>query len=148
MLICNKFIQDIVLDPHEITHDIRRFNLQTDTFIIIERRELLKFVDFKIRMDIGMFNFLRDGWIEQCNVDHIIFIQDFSGNPQGFGDESNSANTSAFAVAAVMHLYRRFEDVFAGYRDGTDKSGDTASAFFFCVGSEFRHLTAQFCARS
>ena len=148
MLIGNELIEDVVLDPHEITHDIRRFNLETDAAVIIKRREFLKFINLKIRMNISMLNFMCYRGIQQGDVDHIIFIQDFTGNAQGFGHESNSTDAAAFTVTAVMHLHRRFENILTGYRNGTDKSCYAAAAFLFGICGEVRHLIIQFRAGS
>jgi len=40
------------------THDIRGFDFQADTLVIIDGIELLKFINFKIRLDMGIF----DSW--------------------------------------------------------------------------------------
>ncbi len=60
---------------------------------------------------------MRHRRVQQRDMQHVIFVQDFPGNTQCFRHEADGADAAALAVAAVVHLYRRLEDIFTGDRD-------------------------------
>jgi hypothetical protein len=68
--------------------------------------------------------------IQVGDLNQIIVIQDFLGNPQGVGIETHRGDAAAFAVAPVVHLHRGLEDMAAGHRNAAGKAGDAAAAFF------------------
>ena len=77
-------------------------------------------------------------------MQHIIIIQHLPGDSHCFGDEAHGADAAAFSIAPVVHLDGRLKNIFSGYGNRTDKTGDAAAALFFRVQGQRRHLAANF----
>ena len=60
--------------------------------------------------------------VQVGDLDQVIVIQDFLGDPEGLGIQAHRGDAAALAVAPVVHLHRGLEDVPAGHRDAAGKA--------------------------
>ncbi len=132
-IVLNEFIQYVIPDADEITHDIRRPDIQSDTAIVVNCGEFFRFINLKIRFDECIFQLLIHACIKESNVQHVIFFQHLFRNTQCFRNKPDGPDAAAFSITPVVHLHGWLEDIFPGYRNRTDKTGDAAAAFFFSV---------------
>ena len=136
-------VQDVVFDADEIPHDIRGSDLETETAVVLDGRQLFGLIDYEVGFDEPVFDLGRSARIQKREVDHIVFVQNLPGNPQRFGNKSHGTDSAALPVAPIMHLQGRLENVLPGHGNGTDESSDAAPAFRLGLRSERRYRAAK-----
>ena len=131
LVLLDEMLEHLGLHPHEVLPDLRGFDHQA--------RQIPPVVDGGLAPgvvhpeDLGDEPGLHRGpglGVQVGDLNQVIVIQDFLGNPQGVGIQAHRGDAAALAVAPVVHLHRGLEDVAAGHRDAAGKAGDPAAAFF------------------
>ena len=124
----DKTREHIVPHANEIPQHIRRPHLQPRVAEVARRRDLLAVRDMKVRENERFLDLFLDGGIEQRHLQQAVRFQRFRIHAELLRHEARGGDASALAVAAIVHLDRRLEDVPArnGHRGG--EPDDPASA--------------------
>jgi len=112
----------------EIPHDVRWPDIQTDAAVVFDRGQFLRLVDLEEGLDIRVFDLAGHARVQEGDVQTYSPRRGLSGNAQRFGDESHRTDAAALAIAPIVHLRRRLEDVLSRHGNGTDEAGDAAAA--------------------
>ncbi len=136
-------VEDVILDADEVAHDVRGPDLEAEAAVVIDRGQLLGFIDCEMAFDESVLDLGGRARVEKRDVDHVVVVQDLPGNPERPGEESHGADSAALPVAAVVHLHGGLEDVLPRDGDRTDESGDAAAAFRLGFWSERRKPAAK-----
>ncbi len=137
----NEVLQDLGLHPDEVLPDIRGLHHQAGQVLPVVDGGLAPGVVHP--EDVGDELGLHLGaglGVQVGDLDQVVLVQDFLGDPQGFGDQAHRGDATALAVAPVVHLNGGGDDVAAGHRHVGRKPGDPAASFLFGLEDAVRPI--------
>ena len=130
MVLRNEHIEHQRFHADEVTADIRRQHLQTrHGFPVGDLVELRGGRDIKERLDELRLDFRLQLCVDKRHVQQVMAVEHLPADAELFRDEPHRGDAAALAVAAVVHLARRFVNVPARHRLAAAETDHAAAAF-------------------
>jgi hypothetical protein len=122
--------ESIRRDAHKVALHRGRFDLQArDVAVVVDSVKKRLVVDAEVGSNEPLLKLGQDGIIEKGDLKEERLIERLLVDAELVRAETDCCDTAALAVAAVVHLHRRLDDMAAAYRDAAGETGDAASPF-------------------
>ncbi len=119
------------LDADKVALHRGRLDLEAgDVAVVVDGLDEGLVVDAEMGPDEPLLQLGQDCLIEEGDLEEEVLIERLLVDAELVRHEADRRNAAALAVAAVVHLHGRLEDVAAAHRDAAGEAGDAASAFF------------------
>jgi hypothetical protein len=114
-------------DAHKIALHRGGLDLQArDVAVVANGVKERLMVDAEMGPDEPLLKLGQDGIIEKGDLKEKGLIEGLLVDAEPVRGETHCCDTAAFAVAAVVHLHRRLDDMAAAYGDAASETGDAA----------------------
>ncbi len=128
-ILFGKMRQHFRLDPAKVTHHVRRAHVETaHRAIVVQCFDGICLRDVETLRQTFTFHLSARARIEIRNLDEILRSQHVGRDAHLNRVESSRSNAAALAVASVVHLLARSDNVPAGNRNIRGKAQHTAAA--------------------
>ena len=127
--------QHVRLDPHRITVDVGRPDLEAgDVAVVVHVRLARGDRHVEVGQDELPLEFGVTLRVEQGDLQQVVALEHLVGDAELLGHEARGGDAAPLAVAAVLHLFGGLVDEPPLHRHRAGKAGDPAAAFLDGLG--------------